>query len=183
MSTFKFKSKQQILELIREAEDYSETINLINELEKLKQERQPFYLIKEEFDKILDWKLRQQIGRQKRYREQNTDEIIRQITRTAFEISHSNWHYETELKLKLLTALKGVGIPVASSILALCYPEKYAVIDFRTRRQLFGKAKNPLLITDYVKYLDIIRRLAADYNLNPQQVDQAIWQYDIRVNG
>jgi len=183
MSTFKFTSKQQILELIREADDYSETQNLINELKQLKQERQPFYLTKVEFDKILNWKLRQQIGRQKWYRKENTNEIIRQITRTAFKISHSLSHYETELKLKLLTALRGVGIPVASAILALSYPEKYAVIDFRGWRQLFENTRTYYSTNNYLKYLDTIRNIAENYNLTPQQVDQAIWQYDIQVNG
>ena len=183
MSTFLFTSKQQILELIREADDYSETQNLINELKQLKQERIPFYLKKEEFDKILNWKLRQQRGRQKQLREQNTDEIIRQITRTAFEINHSDWHYETELKFKILTALRGVAISVASAILTLCYPEKYAVIDFRVWRQLFENTRTYYSLNNYLKYLDIIRNTAENYDLSPQQVDQAIWQYDIQVNG
>jgi len=183
MSTFKFTSKKQILELIREADDYPETMNLIPELKQLKKERKPFYLKKEEFDKILNWKLRQQIGRQKRSREQNTNDIIRKITKTAFEISHSDWHYETELKLKILTALRGVAIPVTSAILTLCYPDKYAVIDFRGWRQLFKNNRTYYSINDYLTYLDTIRNIAKNFDLSPQQVDIAIWQYDIRVNG
>jgi len=181
MINFNFTDRKQIIDLIHETDDLEETNNIIQKNEKLKKHREPFYLNKQEFEKILVWKLRTQYERQEKYRKQNTDAIIQKITRTAFEIEHPDWQYTIELKLNILTALRGVGIPVASAILALCYPEKYAVIDFRTFRQLSGESKRAFSIRDYIEYLMKIRDIAKKYKVTPQQVDQAIWQYDIKL--
>jgi thermostable 8-oxoguanine DNA glycosylase len=183
MATFNFSSRNQIIDLINETDNLKDTYNLIQKIEKLKKERTPLYLNKPEFEEILIWKLRTQYARQRKYREKNTNEIIQKITRTAFEIKHADWQYETELKLNILIALRGVGVPVASAILTLCYPEKYAVIDFRIVRQLFGKPKTNFPIRKYLEYLNTIRNIAKKYEVTPQQVDMAIWQYDIKMNG
>jgi len=183
MTNFSFTDRKQIIDLIHETDDLEETNNIIQENEKLKKLREPFYLNKQEFKKILLWKLRTQHERQRKYREINTDAIIQKITRTAFEIDHPNWRYKTELKLNILTVLRGVGIPVASAILALCNPKKYAVIDFRAFRQLSGKTKRAFSNRDYIEYLKKIRDIAKKYEVTPQQVDHAIWQYDIKMNG
>lgn len=174
-----FKNKEQILSLIKRADDFNETKQLIDYLEKQKQLRTPFYLTSKEFDRILKWKLRNQYGRQIKLRQLNTDRIITDITKCAFSITHSNFEYEAELKIKILTSLKGVEIPVASAILTLCYPDKYGVIDFRNWRFLFGIKKNNFTINDYKKYLYKVNQLAKGYAVTPQQIDMAIWQLDI----
>ncbi|MBW2623107.1 MAG: hypothetical protein JRD68_09400, partial [Deltaproteobacteria bacterium] len=102
--------------------DFVETDRIKKKFAQLRTERNPFYLAKEEFEEILHWKLRNQYGRQKDYRSPNTDEIIRIITSTAFNIQHDESEYELELRIKILTSLRGVGIPVASAILALVFP-------------------------------------------------------------
>jgi len=111
-------------------------------------------------------------------RSKNTEDIIRDITCLAFNISHEDEDYELELRLRLLTALRGVEIPVASAVLALCYPEQYAVIDFRVWRQIFGVEKRNFSINDYKRYLKEIKRLAAELGWLPQEVDLVIWEYD-----
>src|SRR6266545_3698550 len=52
-----------------------------------------------------------------------------------------------------LNVLHRVGIPVASAILALAKPDKYAVIDFRGWRQIFARKKNSFSTRDYLTYL------------------------------
>ena len=162
----------------RTAADFDETEHLKEHLHLLKQVRSPFYLDLDDFDRILRWKLRQQYARQKSLRSKNTEDIIRDITCLAFNISHEDEDYELELRLRLLTALRGVEIPVASAVLALCYPEQYAVIDFRVWRQMFGVEKRNFSINDYKRYLKEIKRLAAELGWLPQEVDLAIWEYD-----
>lgn len=164
------------------AADFSETQELKRHLHSLKQTRNPFYLDVNGFDRILRWKLRQQYGRQEYLRSQNTDKVIKEVTSVALNISHHNKDYELELRFKLLIALKGVGIPVASAMLALCYPEEYAVIDFRGWRQMFGERKTSFTLNDYKRYLREIKDLADKLGWPPQEVDLAIWDYDIREN-
>jgi hypothetical protein len=48
---------------------------------------------------------------------------------------------------------------------------------FKSKQQILE------LIRDYLKYLNKIRGIGEKYNLFPQQVDQAILQYDIEING
>src|SRR5687768_10751134 len=121
----------------------------------LKRQRKPMFLDKFNFENILKWKLRNQFGRQINLRQLNTDEIIKKITRLVLELEHSNQDYETGLKFKILTSLKGVEIPIASAILTLTNPGKYAVVDFRVWRQLFGVKKINLY---YDRLFEIPRR-------------------------
>ena len=166
----------------RNAVDFDETEQLKQHLHSLKQIRKPFYLDLNDFDRILRWKLRGQYGRQRSLRSKNTEEIIQKITSLALNISHENKDYELELRFKLLTVLRGVGIPVASAILALCFPEQYAVIDFRGWRQVFGMEKSYFTLNDYKRYLKEVKMLATELGWLPQEVDSAIWEYDRQKN-
>ena len=118
------------------SDDYDLTERLKTRLLRLRQERRPFYLASAEFDEILRWKLRGQYGRQRERRKANTEDVIRTVTRAALTIIHPDEEYELELRVGILCALRGVSVPVASAVLALVFPEKYAVIDFRHSSEL-----------------------------------------------
>lgn len=160
------------------SDDYAPTEHLKARFAHLRRERQPFYLTAPEFDEILHWKLRGQYGRQQEKREANTEDVILRVTGAALTITHPNEEYEIELRVGILCALRGVSVPVASAVLALVFPEKYAVIDFRGWRQVFGKEKTTFSIPDYKRYLHEIRRLADELKWPVQEVDLAIWEYD-----
>jgi len=174
-------SKNQILDLIERADDYVETKRLISKFAKLKKDRVPFYLQMDEFDEILHWKLRRQYQRQYSNIIQNTDLLVREVTETAFKIKNDGSFYSIKLKLKTLIKLHGVQIPVASAILTLCYPDMFCVIDFRGYRQFFGNAKKYQNYTfqEYFHYWSLIKKKANELGVTPQEVDMAIWQYDI----
>ena len=183
MSTL-FNGRKQIETLINQADDNNETKNLIQQFDNLKKKRMPFYLTGSEFEQILRWKLRTQFGRQTKIRQNNTGDNIALITKTAFLLKHENKDIETALKLKTLTLLYGVEIPVASSILTLCYPENYSVIDFRNWRQIFNPKQKKTYYTtnEYNEYLKKIKDLADKYKFTTQQIDMAIWQKDKNEN-
>ncbi len=172
----------QLIPYRTSSDDYGLTKRLKAQFARLRNERHPLYLTPEEFDDILRWKLRGQYGRQQERRKGNTAEVIRIVTSAAFSITHPDEDYETELRLSILCSLRGVGVPVASALLALMFPEKYAVIDFRGWRQVFGEEKTTFSISDYKRYLREIKRLAVELGWPVQEVDLAIWEYD-RVNG
>ena len=174
-----FKDKNEIISLNNQADDSGETKELIKHFKKLKSDRIPFYLNEKDFELILKWKLRSQYKRQSNYRKLNNEEIIKSISKVAFGISHRNINYETKLKINLLCTIRGVGIPVASAILTLCYPNEYGVIDFRIWRQLFTKKKSYYSLTDYLKYLTIIKELASMHRVSTQEIDLALWQKDL----
>ncbi len=173
----------QIKDLREAASGFEKTKLLKIKLAGLRQERQPLFLTAEEFDEILQWKLDTQYGRQKAHRTPNTDEIIRAVTTLALNINHEDEDYELELRIDILSSLRGVATPVASAVLTIVYPEKYAVIDFRNWRQIFGVRKNSFSVGDYKRYMKEMRRLAKELDWSIQEVDQAIWEYDRRHGG
>lgn len=66
-------------------------------------------------------------------------------------------------KIKILCSLDGVGIPTASAILSVIYPEKYPIIDKRCVEQLiyFGYNINEnFSVKNWIKYLNIMREIA-----------------------
>jgi len=108
--------------------------------------------------------------------------VIRVVTGAALSIEHPDEDYEIELRLGILCTLRGVGVPVASAILALVFPERYAVIDFRGWRHVFGEERTTFSVSDYKRYLREIQRLSLELGWPVQEVDLAIWEYD-RING
>jgi len=151
-----------------------ETDGLKKMFARLRAERRPLFLTKDEFDRVLKWKLRRQFNRQLARRAANTEDIIRAVTGLALTIDHNDPEYQLELRLGLLCCLRGVEVPVASAVLALAFPEEYAVIDFRVWRQMFGEEKSTFSIPDYQKYLGKICLLARELGWPVQQVDMAI---------
>jgi len=182
--TVLFKDKAEVQELLKRADDKELTKVLTSKFEKLKENRNPFYLNLEELKDILKWKLRGQYGRQQKKREINNDLNVIVITKAAFAVSHSDKEIETTLRLKILSSLTGVEIPVASAILTLCYPSLYSVIDFRNWRQIYKteKQKTTYSTKEYIDYLKIIKQWAKEFDVTPQEIDIAIWQKDIELN-
>lgn len=172
----------QIAPLRQETLDHEDTERLKARLSRIRCERQPLSLSAGEFDDILQWKLGQQIGRQRARRGSNTEEVIRGVTGLALPITHPDEEYLLELQIGILCTLRGVGVPVASAVLALTFPERYAIVDFRGWRQVFGTNQSVFSISDYKRYMREIRRLARELGWPVQEVDHAIWEYD-RQNG
>lgn len=164
------------------SDDFDLTEQLKAQFARLRQERSPMCLTSSEFEEILHWKLRGQYGRQRVWRECNTEDVIRAVTGLALGIIHPDPDYEIELRVGALCTLRGVGVPVASAVLALVYPETYAVIDFRGWRQVFDEERTTFTTVQYKTYLGKIHQLAHELGWHPQEVDLAIWEYD-RMHG
>ncbi len=70
-------------------------------------------------------------------------------------------------RIELLTGLRGVSVPIASSILTLIDPERYGVLDIRVWQLLFALdvvASKPkgrgFSVDDWEEYLTVLRRHA-----------------------
>src|SRR3989344_3728775 len=153
--------------------DKQATENLIDKIDKLKNDRRPFFLDLNDFYDILYWKLYNQFYRLKRFILKNTDDEIKSVTKNIFNIQINDEKQLTELRLKKLDALPAVGIPVASAILAITYPEKYCVIDFRIWRQIFNEKRTTFTIKNYLDLLNEVLTISKRCGLTPQKVDLA----------
>lgn len=121
----------------------------------------------DEFYQICMWKS----ARQKQNYIKNKN-IINDISRKAFV------EKDESSKIKQLLELKGVGIPMASAILTIVFPDKYAVIDVRCIQMLnkIGiKIRETITLNRWIEYLEIMRELAHENNLIPRQVDQILF--------
>mgnify|MGYP006274934139 CR=1 FL=1 len=178
-----FENRDEIIRLSKNCELYQEA-NEIKELIRNNYElRDPFYITLSELDQILRFKLRKQYGRQKKVRSKNEEQLVRRVTELALNIDTGNKIYNDEIRTKILCCLRGINISTASAILALTYPEKYAIIDRRNWRYLNpDKPKTNFIIGDYLKYLKILRKLSEKYGIQPQVIDMAIWEKEKTSN-
>lgn len=101
-------------------------------------------------------------------------------------------------RVKILKKLNGVSVPVASAILTIFDPDRFAVIDFRTLRAI-ARAEPMLADTTnydefaeyaywlleykqapdvYESYMEEIRNVSSGANQSPREVDMALWVYD-----
>lgn len=80
------------------------------------------------------------------------------------------------LAVAVLTALHGVGIPMASAILTAINPDRFTVLDFRALQSL-GVENWPDTLGLYVSYLKACRELAAKHGKSLRTLDRALWQW------
>ena len=166
--------------LLTAACDYEKTEQLKARFKILCQNRKPFFLTASDIDEVFRWKLIGQYSRGAKLRRNNPPGVYEIVTRACFELNLPDFEYEARLRIGILSALQGVGVPVASALLALVDPTKYCVIDFGGWRAVFGVEKRTFTITDYLGYLRRVRPLAEELGRSVQETDLAIWEFDKR---
>lgn len=126
------------------------------------------FLSFEDFYQICMWK---SVRPKKRYIANK--EKIKDISKRAFS------EKDEAKRIKIICELDGVGIPTASAILTIIYPEKYAVIDIRCLEALNNilniKINKNVSINTWIKYLEIMRNLAKENNITPRELDMALF--------
>jgi len=138
------------------------------------------HLTHEEFFAIVIWKSNRAKTKIKNGIEKS-GKTIRAITSEVF-------HAETpEQKLKILTSVFSIGVPIASAILTVCYPDDFTIIDYRALASLkkdFGEevegdpASQKYPYAAYFNYLNKCKNLAHKYNLSLREFDQVLWGKD-----
>jgi hypothetical protein len=137
-------------------------------------ERHPFFLTGEELNRVFRWKLRGQHERMAAQRARNTEAAYRAISEAVFQIVDPDLEYESVVRLGLLTALTGVGVPIASAVLAVAEPQKYCIVDRRGWRALFGKERESFSPIDYWSYRTAVAQLGTELGWTLQETDVAI---------
>ncbi|TYB91845.1 hypothetical protein FXF53_29310 [Micromonospora sp. WP24] len=98
----------------------------------------------------------------------NRDKDIEEITRLALVAPE-------RLRHRILTLLDGVGVPMASALLAVCNPRLFTVVDFRAietlqlHRELDDAPAYPV-------YLEVCRAVAERVGTDLRTLDRALWQ-------
>jgi hypothetical protein len=109
----------------------------------------------------------------------NSNESIRSVLAVA-----ASPNATTEDAMNALVSLRGVDISIASAVMSAIYPERYAVLDFRSLEAL-GHARHDIHF--YIEYNNALKHLAECGIVGPQgelpaptalhALERALWQW------
>ena len=128
----------------------------------------------EEFLAVCDWKS----TRTRSLVQSNTRETVSEVTRIAFSCSE-------DLRVQVLSLLRGVSTPTASALLTVWKPTSYTIIDVRvlsalpllSHRLLAPESMSPSE-NSYAKYLSLMRAISHDLGCDLRSLDKALWTFD-----
>lgn len=103
---------------------------------------------------------------------------VEKVTEAAYQIE------DDFCRLALYTSLMGIGTPTASAILTALDSKKHCVIDTRvwaTLYQLdyFAEEKESFKPDDYIKIIEIVRKMASDSEFSTAEIGYALFAYDV----
>lgn len=139
-----------------------EAERLKTRLGRARDKRVPFYLSRDEFLAVCRWKLGDQYGRTAHLLESSSEKRIKRTTQMAFGCKDRDVEFELGARLAILGLLPGVGLGLASAILALCYPKRCAALDASVWRALFDEQRSGFTPADYGRCLERLRELAGE---------------------
>jgi len=126
------------------------------------------YLTKPDFLALCDWKT----SRSKRRCEENSEEFIRAVTQIALSTPNE------QLRIEVLTLLRGVGWPTASVILHFGHSDPYPILDVRALWSLGVDASTVNYNFDFWRaYTLKCREIARECHVSMRVLDRALWQY------
>lgn len=84
-------------------------------------------------------------------------------------------------KVETLLQVWGIGLPMASAILSVCYPQEFTVLDYRAWQTLQEMgitdlpARQPGTVDAYLQYCRACRAFAERHQLSLRDLDRAMW--------
>lgn len=172
------KEYSTIEELIKQnlsTRENTETLKLLNELKNVTKRG---YFTKEEFLKMGMWKS----SRPKKQYLKNSNEEVISISKKVLSTKYE------KRRVELLTTLKGVLIPTASTILTLIDPQNYGVIDIRVWQilYLYGSVKVKPTGTNFdfnnwYNYLMKLRYFAKKFKVSVRDIERTIFLYHKKI--
>jgi hypothetical protein len=103
----------------------------------------------------------------------NTDDMIRDITRTAFTAPVPIQH-------RIVSLLSGVRRPMASALLMAWQPDQHTVIDVRAVKSLVKNGEIPDPAPEdyppYMEYLAVCKAISKRFNRDLRKLDRALFE-------
>jgi len=128
------------------------------------------------FERIAKWKLRRQSGRTQKHREKTTPELVALLSKCCWQALHADRAVKARIRLHIMTGLPGVGIGLASALLALTWPGEYGIVDFRVWEVLYRVGKVNFTETDWLRYAEDLWQLSEETGYPPQTIDYLLWK-------
>jgi hypothetical protein len=124
------------------------------------------YYTRREFIEVCAWKT----PRSRPRVAANSRHVV--MSRTARALVGSD---ESERIVPLLE-LQGVGVPTASTLLYVAFPDDYPILDVRALESLGVKSRSTYAVGFWLEYLDACRELARVHGVSIRTLDKALWQ-------
>jgi hypothetical protein len=83
---------------------------------------------------------------------------------------------DEETRINALLVLTGVGVPTASVLLYVVFPDDYPILDVRALESLGVKPRSQYPVSFWLEYLSACRGLACRHGVSIQTLDKALWQ-------
>ena len=125
------------------------------------------YLTRDEFLTICHWKS----PRTRKHFEGNNEDFIQVVSQTALSTANE------QLRISILTLLRGVNWPTASVILHFCHTDLYPILDFRALWSLSVDVPAQYNFDFWWSYTGFCRKLAIETGESMRRIDRALWQY------
>jgi len=134
------------------------------------------YVRAHELYEIARWKSPRRAGLVR----ENPPHVVEEVTGLALSLKDDHPDYAADL----LTVLRGVSLPTASTVLTVVDPQHFGIIDIRAWNSLSRwrpsefprKRQGAFSLKEFVRYLGTIRALAQESGLSCREVDMALWQ-------
>lgn len=99
------------------------------------------------------------------------------------EITGKLNNFAKKEKVEFLCGIDGIGIPIASAILTVCYEDEFTVVDYRAKAALKYLGENihgdPTANVDsYLEYVDRCKKLAKQNQYSLRDIDRILWGID-----
>ncbi|MGQ0548134.1 MAG: hypothetical protein ACT4PY_00475 [Armatimonadota bacterium] len=164
-----YQKTSRLIKACLSTEEDEETVDLIR---RLRPARARGYLTRGELEAVCFWKSARAIH----YIRSNSRSRIRTATRRALATTSER------RRLEELTVLRGVSVPMASSILMLVDPRRYGVIDIRVWQLLYAigaVTKKPAGVgfsfDNWMQFLRILRYFARRFNVKARDIERALF--------
>ena len=125
------------------------------------------YFTHQDFLVVCTWKSPRPF---KRY-EQNSPEFIKEVTKTALSSPNE------QLRIEILTLLRGVSWPTASVLLHFGSKGSYPILDFRALWSLKTEVPKQYDFSFWWAYALFCRNLSKNAGVTMRTLDRALWQY------
>ena len=125
------------------------------------------HLTKEDLHDIARWKS----PRRANLTLENTDDFIKDITKSAFTVT-DDW-----TKLLILTLLQGVKEPTASAILHLFDNGQYPLLDIHALWSVGLEWRTRASYPFWLEYIEFCREIANRIGVSMRELDMALWKF------
>jgi hypothetical protein len=174
--------KEELLQWIRvyEQETTKSDARIERELRQRFQSNQS--MTKQDLQHVIEWKFSGRlIGRRQRVltlMDDLDEAFIHELSALVFKYEND------EMRLKLLTTIRGIGNALSTVILAFYDPQHYGVLDIHAWRELFHEPEPYDIFVSYkqaIRFFQRLRKISLNTRLSCRDIEKAYFMKNMKT--